>query len=72
MPTLGAGQTAFLPLIEKAPPHRQLVRRRRRRVNGLISQPSLERVEIILADKFLHYSSPTTKPRRACLIRIYY
>src|SRR5580704_214791 len=60
---LGGDQTALAPLIKKAAPHCQFVRRGRRRVNALILQPSLERDEIILADEFLHYSPPTTTSR---------
>jgi hypothetical protein len=60
---LRGGQTALAHLIKKAAPHCQLVRRGRRRVNGLIPQPSLKRLEIVLADELLHYSPPTTTSR---------
>jgi hypothetical protein len=56
-PDLGAGRTARPRLVEKVPPCRQLFRRSRR-VNALIPKPTVERLEIVLADELLHYIPP--------------
>jgi hypothetical protein len=50
-PTLGLAKMYSLALSKKLPPHCQVLRRGRRHVEALIPQPSLERMEIILADK---------------------
>src|SRR5439155_14141893 len=57
LPDFGDRRTALLRLVEKAPPRLQLFRRSRR-ANALVPQPSLERLDIVLADERLHYIPP--------------
>jgi len=54
-PDLGRGRATLPRLVESAPPRLQLHRRSHRRVNTLVSQPPVERLEIVLADELLHY-----------------
>src|SRR5258706_8658431 len=63
-PDLGDRRAALPPLLKEAPPRRQLLRHRRRRIDGLIPQPSLKRLEIVLADELLHYIPPL--PTMSC------
>lgn len=67
------GSAALPRLIENTLPHLQLVGPSRR-VNTLILHPSFERLEIVFADKFLHFipcdaESDPSILRLACLLR---